>query len=132
MKAASSTSGAQTGRGTSTTSSETYQIAGKINRRSSRFAQWKRAFNSDTVPLVTPSPCLATVPGHPGARVYYLAWQQLPAPARERLFDYLSRKFGTPRDQVEHLLRIEGLPILADDVKVRSNKISPTSSPTRG
>ena len=99
-----------------------YLITGYLLEKSKRFEDFVQVFGSNLVPLQSGLPHLATLPGRGAEAVYLLDLGELTIAQFERLCDFLSERFGTPRDLVPDILREEGMPVLAQDLVVYAGR----------
>jgi len=81
-----------------------------------RRKDFEAVFGSATVPVLSPVPNRAELPGfdHP-VLVYELDFERVTLEQRERLITHIAGKFGLRGSEVEAHLDEEGMPILASD-----------------
>jgi len=86
-----------------------------------RKAFWEDVFGEDRVPIVSFVPQTANLPGfdEPQA-VYMLDLKAISDKQRDKLVHTIAQKFDLPATFVAENLDIQGVPILASDVSVRS------------
>jgi hypothetical protein len=85
-----------------------------------RAATFERVFGTRTVPILSPIPHLAGLPGFAEKQpVYELDLEWLTADARERLIDHLAERFGGDRADVAAEIDRVGVPILEERCVVR-------------
>ena len=89
-----------------------------INGDDERAVAWLRVFDDTAVPLRSPIPHLARLPGRGEELVYLLDIEALTAEQRGRLVQYIAAKFGIPAEEVDAGLDTHGCPILAEHVTV--------------
>jgi hypothetical protein len=90
-----------------------------------RAEKWRQVFGTDEVPIVSPVPHLANLPGFDEPqRVYLLALSAVTPGARARLVQQTAERFGLDTAVVDAGLENEGMPILADQVIVTSTDYS--------
>lgn len=95
-----------------------YLITGYLRENSPRFEDFARVFGGNVIPLQSIETRLANLPGIGEALVFMLDLGQLTIDQHERLCDFLTERFGTPRGQVPDILAEEGMPVLASDIVV--------------
>ena len=79
-----------------------------------RKTAFERVFGSATVPVLSPLPQLAELPGFDEPQlVYELDFERVTPEQRERLVTHIAGKFGLRRSEVEADLDAVGMPILA-------------------
>lgn len=83
-----------------------------------RKRDWEAMFGTDTVPIKSPLPDWAVVPGVGRTLVYELNLAVITAAQRERLVEYVTARFGYAATEVEDRLDAEGMPILSNEVVV--------------
>lgn len=82
-----------------------------------RAEKWRQVFGTDEVPIVSPIPHLANLPGFDEPQIVYLLDLSAVAPeARARLVQQTAERFGLDTAVVDTELENEGMPILAVDV----------------
>lgn len=89
-----------------------------INGDDERAAAWQIVFDSAAVPLRSPIPHLARLPGRGEELVYLLDIEALTADQRGRLVTHIADKFNIPAEEVDADLDTHGCPILAEHVTV--------------
>ena len=81
-----------------------------------RGMEFEKVFGTRTVPVISPIPEWAKLPGFEEAKaVYDLDLQRISADQRERLVTHIAEKFGLEPSAVEADLDEVGMPILADE-----------------
>lgn len=83
-----------------------------------RVAAWLHVFAGAAVPLRSPVPHLARLPGRGEELVYLLDIEALTADQRGRLVQHIAAKFSIPAEEVDADLDTHGCPILAEHVTV--------------
>jgi hypothetical protein len=84
-----------------------------------RREEWLAIFGTDTMCVESPIPENATLPGLDGTqRIYKLDLAELTDEQRARLVEHIGHKFGLEVDEVNELLDVHGVPILADQCSV--------------
>jgi len=83
-----------------------------------RRQEWKTVLGIDELPIVSPIPLLADLPGVDNALVYELNVRTLDADQLQSLIGHLADKFGRDIDYTRHYVLTYGVPILANDVTV--------------
>ena len=79
-----------------------------------RRKDFETVFGSTTVPVLSPVPALAELPGFDEPQlVYELDLDRLMTEQRKRLVTHIAEKFGLCESEVEAGLDEEGMPILA-------------------
>lgn len=91
-------------------------LTATIADTSPRSGDWLRVFGDRTVPIVSPVPTRATLPGLGPSLVYQLELSQIDADARDRLVTHIASRFSLPASQVASEIDAAGVPILAEDV----------------
>ena len=89
-----------------------------ISEKSERAEMWLSILGARTIPIRSPIPTKANLPGKPGASIYEMDIESLTGEQREKLIDHLAKRFGVPRAEVAHDLDEIGCPILAEDIIV--------------
>jgi hypothetical protein len=90
-----------------------------IHQGSPRAEQWRRVFGSDTVPIKSPIPVHAHLPGLGLRKVYLVEVGALSAEQIEAVIAHLAERFCVEAREVRaDLLAEHGLPILAEDLAV--------------
>lgn len=89
-----------------------------IDSSDERAAAWLRIFDDTAVPLRSPIPHLARLPGRGEELVYLLDIEALTADQRGRLVQHIAGKFDIPAAEVDADLDTHGCPILAEHVTV--------------
>jgi hypothetical protein len=75
---------------------------------------WQKILGrTDYIPIRSPIPILADLPGLGETRVYLLQLDLLTAEERARLIDHLSERFGVDKVEASAVLDEQGLPIRA-------------------
>lgn len=85
---------------------------------SPRAGDWLHVFGGPSVPITSPVPIRANLPGHPDTLIYLVDLPLLTPEQRTRLVEHIAGRFGIPVAEVETDLDASGYPILADDVIV--------------
>lgn len=83
-----------------------------------RRAEFEAVFGTATVYVKSPFPTRANLPGHPDSLIFELDLESITPEQRERLVAFLAEKFGIAAGEVDGLLEVHGVPILADDCVV--------------
>ena len=83
-----------------------------------RAAAWQIVFDGTAVPLRSPIPHMARLPGRGEELVYLLDIEALTAEQRGRLVAHIAAKFDIPAEEVDADLDTHGCPILAEHVTV--------------
>lgn len=91
-------------------------------RNPERRGDWLTIYGTDTVPIKSPNPQKANLPGIPGTLVYMADLTVLTPDQRQRLVTHIAKRFDLDPTEVEAKLDEEGVPILADDVTVTINR----------
>ena len=84
-----------------------------------RRAVWSKIFPGAVLPIKSPLPSRASLPGHPDALVYFLDLAAISAEQREQLVEMIADLFCLRAEEVREDLAA-GVPILADDVSVET------------
>jgi hypothetical protein len=84
-----------------------------------RAAVWGSIFPAARVPIKSIFPSIADLPGHPGARVYFLDLDVITDEQREKLIEMIAGLFSLSEEAVRSDFD-RGIPILADDTSVSS------------
>ena len=80
-----------------------------------RRATWFVYLGTDTLPIVSPFPTRANVPGHPDALVYLVDFEALDTEAQDCLVLMLGDDFGIPYQEVRgELAAWPRVPVLAE------------------
>lgn len=87
-----------------------------------RVAEWREVLGTDIVPVRSPIPSRANLPGHPRAMIFELDLPLLTDDQRQRLIRHLANKFGLDESDVAAELDAQGVPILAEDCVVRHSR----------
>lgn len=90
----------------------------RIDSDNERAVAWQIVFGGATVPLRSPIPHLARLPGRGEELVYLLDIEALTAEQRGRLVTHIANKFNIPAEEVDADLDTHGCPILAEHVTV--------------
>jgi hypothetical protein len=93
-------------------------FAARIDSSDERAAAWQIVFDGAAVPLRSPIPHLARLPGRGEELVYLLDIEALTAEQRGRLVAHIAAKFNIPAKEVDADLDTHGCPILAEHVTV--------------
>lgn len=80
-----------------------------------RSKEWEAIFGTVTVPVESPFPTLASLPGLPDVPAYKLDLELITPEQHEKLVSFLAEKFELPTGEVEELLDAHGMPIFADN-----------------
>lgn len=88
-----------------------------LNTGSPRYADWHGILDSDRVPLKSPGSGQTRL-GEEVTEVYLLDLAALDEPAKERLCDFLAKKFNATAAQARAGIEQDGMPIRAEDVTV--------------
>ncbi len=89
-----------------------------LNPSSPRYLEWRKIFDSDHIPVVSPFPIKATL-GEETDMIYAVAWNELDGPTSDRLIDYMAKKFNTTALAVAEQIEADmHFPIRASDVIV--------------
>jgi len=80
-----------------------------------RGAEWISVLGTATLPVKSPLPVRAQLPGIDNAEVYLVALDALQPGQLDKIVAHVSRKFGVPVEDVRQELKEHGMPILADD-----------------
>lgn len=83
-----------------------------------RKANWLTVYGTDTIPIKSPIPSRANLPGLPSALIYELDLSAISTDQRQRPVTHITKRFDLDPTEVETELDEEGVPILADDVTV--------------
>lgn len=89
----------------------------RLRSSSPRYGVWRDILGTDEVPVKSPQIVRAELGKQPDD-VYELDLAQLNAEQRRRLVDFIVRKFGESRAEVERELDFTGFPIREADVSV--------------
>ena len=90
-----------------------------LSPHSPRAADLLEVFGTLTVPIVSPRPFYAELPGLAGPQLVYLIDLRALTPAAlQRAAENIGRRFHYPPAQVAAVLPTEGLPLLAADTPV--------------
>jgi len=90
----------------------------RIDGDDERAAAWRAVFGDDTIPLRSPVPHMASLPGRGEELVYLLDIEALTADQRGRLVQHIASRFNYPAEEVDATLDDHGCPILAEHVTV--------------
>lgn len=90
----------------------------RIDGDDERTAAWRAVFGDDTIPLRSPIPHMANLPGRGEELVYLLDIEALTADQRGRLVQHIASRFDYPAEEVDATLDDHGCPILAEHVTV--------------
>jgi len=96
----------------------TKDFTATISEKSERAEMWQTVLGDKTIPIRSPIPTKANLPGKPAASIYEMDIESLTGEQREKLIDYLAERFGIPKAEVAHDLDEVGCPILAEDIIV--------------
>jgi hypothetical protein len=88
-----------------------------LNPQSPRYAEWKAALQSDTIPLVGPGEMRGEL-GTETTNVYLVDVSSLTTNQKNRLAEHLAAKFKTKPAEVLREMETSGLPIRTADVIV--------------
>lgn len=89
-----------------------------------RLRDWMAVFGTDTIPLRSPVPYMAGLPGLDDPQLVYDADLTALTPhQRQLLIVHIAMRFDLPVDYVARNLDAVGLPVLAADVTITSNDI---------
>jgi hypothetical protein len=112
---------------------ENWETFATIRASSERAPWWHEVFGGDRAPIKSIFPYRANLSeapngptasaGKPGALVYEMDLQALTPEMRERLVQFIAKRFGQNPAFVEFDLDNEGCPILADDVVVSTTNV---------
>ena len=95
------------------------RFTGTISKESPRFREWLEVFGANSVPLLSPLPHQAKGPDGIPQLFYLMDLSWLDDDQRDRLVNFLSRKFEVPIETIHQDMKtIKGLPILAEDLIV--------------
>ena len=83
-----------------------------------RRAEFEAIFGTATVHVKSPFPVRANLPGRPDCLIYELDLELITREQRARLVAFLAEKFGISVEEVDALLEVHGVPILAEDCVV--------------
>lgn len=83
-----------------------------------RAADWQSILGRTTVVVCSPIPSRANLPGHPDTLIYMLDLDVLTAEETDRLVTFIAQRFHIAEADVARDLRLQGVPILADDCTV--------------
>ncbi len=83
-----------------------------------RAADWEKVFGTTTVPVKSPNPHPASLPGKPFAMIYELDIEMITPEQRRRLVEHLASRFGLTEHEVERDIERQGVPLLAEDCSV--------------
>lgn len=86
-----------------------------VTIRGERGEEWKQVIGTDTVPVVSPIPIRANLPGLGEQSAFLLAIDQLEPETFQAIVRHLSMKFGIALREIETTIRAEGIPILDHD-----------------
>ena len=89
-----------------------------IRKESPRAQMWEYVFGGLTVPITTPVPIKADLPGKPNVSIFMLDIGKLNDSEKERLAEVLSKNFSIPIEEMREEIPKQGVPILSDDVIV--------------
>jgi len=90
----------------------------QLNPKSPRYLEWRKIFESDEIPLVTPSAFDAQL-GNETDSIHLLDWFEIVSETSDRMLEYFAAKFGTTIEEVEKEFDETGhIPIRASDVIV--------------
>ncbi len=95
-----------------------FDFTAHIHGDDERAAAWQIIFDGTAVPLRSPIPYLARLPGRGQELVYLLDIEALTAEQRGRLVTHIANKFNIPAEEVDADLDTHGCPILAEHVTV--------------
>ena len=90
----------------------------RIDGDDERTAAWRAVFGDDTIPLRSPIPHMANLPGRGEELVYLLDIEALTVEQRGRLVQHIASRFDYPAEEVDATLDDHGCPILAEHVTV--------------
>lgn len=88
-----------------------------IHQESARAAAWQQVFGTTSVPVQSPVPQWAMLPGRGRSLVYLLALDQLTAEQHDRMLAYLAATFGLSATAVARELP-HGVPVLAEECQI--------------
>lgn len=84
-----------------------------------RGEEWQRVLGTSRLPVRTPVPQLAHLPGHTTPqRVFLLALDQMSDEELEKIWRHLAQKFGLTPEQIRAEIDAVGIPILEADTVV--------------
>jgi hypothetical protein len=89
-----------------------------------RAKKWREIFGTDKVPIISPIPTMATLPGFEEPQsVYLLDLSAITPEQREKLVQHTAERFGLDPIMVDVDLDKVGMPILADQVVMSSDDV---------
>jgi len=84
-----------------------------------RGEEWERVAGTRTFPVLTPIPCMATLPGRPGlSRVFLVDLGELGPGVLERIVAHLAAKFQLSEQEAAAEIKTAGVPILDEECTV--------------
>ena len=83
-----------------------------------RGEEWQRVLGTSRIPVKSPLPILANLPGIGEARVHLVALDVLTPGQQEKIVIHLCEKFQLSRNEAEAEIRQAGIPILSQDCTV--------------
>lgn len=86
--------------------------------KSERYQEWLEVMGCDQMPLKSPIPIRADLPGRDNASVYLIDLPSLTQEQRERLLKFLARKFHLEDWEARSEIDEVGVPVLDEDVMV--------------
>jgi hypothetical protein len=96
-----------------------------------RAAFWQASIGTTTLPVISPFPTYADVPGHPHALVYMLNLRAIDSEMRAKIIGAIARQFHySERFVADHI--DEGMPILAEGCSVISTDLGLVLSAMEG
>jgi len=89
-----------------------------LSQSSSRVDDWLKVFGTTIIPLRSPLPTIAILPGLGERVIYQIDISALSPEQRQRMIQHISRRFRIAPEEVDAALDEQGCPIRAEDVTV--------------
>lgn len=90
-----------------------------IGKQDPRSQHWQPVFGSTTIPIQSPIPQKANLPGYDTPQtVYMLALHALDYDIVNRIIEHIANQFNLPYETVQHQLYTKGVPLLAQNLTI--------------
>jgi len=89
---------------------------GKLNPSSPRYLIWRRIFNQDEIPLMSPIPVKGKLDGQDAEYIYLIDWNRVEGDEAANLIKFVMEKYGTTELAAAEALNQHGFfPIRRED-----------------
>jgi len=89
---------------------------GKLNPSSPRYLIWRKIFNQDEIPIMSPIPVKGKLDGQDAEYIYLIDWNRVEGEEADNLMKFVAEKYSVTKDVAYKELERHGFfPIRRDD-----------------